>query len=151
MGFETYVLSVDGSPVGAYSELPNAQSEASERESSAYPAIPFQWVVGGDHDRWVSGRYAISRFMTNTGLDNPFTGDLVIAINDAQGPPLAACAGVVGEILARLSVTDFQRLQFSFGLEHHPSITVSGPDEILNRVLSYTFEASGLGAEWCQV
>jgi hypothetical protein len=160
MGFTTYVLSVDGNPVGTYSELPRAQREAKERELPYAPIIELQWeadsVDGGDYDRWISGRYAIRAFATNTGDGNPFTGDIIIAINDTPGTFLTVGANVAAEILAHIGSEEFMQLQFLFEVEDrdndHPGIVVSGPGAILTRVMEYASDNyPRLGAEWCQI
>jgi hypothetical protein len=152
MGFTTYVLSVDGNPVGAYSELSRAKGEAESREQGMTPTP----VILDDFGRWDSGRYVISSFATDTGEGNPFTGDIVIAINDTPGPFITVGANVAAEILAHIGSEEFMQLQFLFEVEDRnndsPGIVISGPGAILTRVMEY---ASGnyprLGAEWCQV
>lgn len=153
----TYVLSVGAIPVGAYSELERAKNEAANRAApNVYPAPAIEWtaesVDGGDHDRWTSDDCTIRYFYTNTGDHNPFTGDLVISINDTPAAPFEAGVTVVAEILAHIGASDFQQLQFTFIVEDHPALYLDGPGEILAIVDGY---ASGnyprLGAEWCQI
>jgi hypothetical protein len=161
MSYETYVLSVDGAPVGAYSELSRAASEAESREQGdTETPVSLQWdnwsVSSGDVDHWESGRYVINRFDTNTGDGNPFTGDIVIQINDIPGggeySALSACSGAVAEIFGLLGAVDFQEVQFLFIVEDHPAIIVSGPRAVTDRVMDYaTLKYPRLGAEWCQI
>jgi hypothetical protein len=157
MSFESYVLSAAGIPVGSYSSLDRAQDEAANRaapDAYAYPVPAIPWesesVQGCDHGHWTSGDYSIRCFVTNTGDGNPFTGDLVIAINDTPGAPVEACCGVIAELLAFLGPRDFQRLEFSFTVDGGPALTVAGPDSVLRAVYSYA-PYPRLAAEWCQV
>lgn len=149
MAYETYVLSVDGIPVGAYSELKKAQSEAAAREDC--PVSEMTWNSAYAGDTWYSrGRYAVARFDTNTGLDNPYTGDLVIAINDTPGTPIEACTAVIAELRDHLGDRNFQFLQFALMTENAPALCISGPDDILESVYSYA-PYPRLAAEWCQI
>jgi hypothetical protein len=156
MSFESYVLSAAGIPVGSYSALDKAQDEAASRAApNTYPVPAIAWeaesVDGGDYDYWTSGQYSIRCFVTNTGDGNPFTGDLVIAINDTPGTPVEACCRVIAELLAFLGPRDFQQLGFNFTVDHgRPALTVCGPDAILRSVDDYA-PYPRLAAEWCQI
>lgn len=82
---------------------------------------------------------------------DPYTGALVIAINDTAGEPAKVAGDAIAEIFGRFGAQDLS-LNFRMATDNGPVLYITGPAESLSRISSYAdANYPRLAAEWEQI